>query len=139
MLADGGFLVSRSLLAELGPDSYFYDQYNFSAACYSGVGLYSNGNQMYRSAGGGWVDTTHDWLVSGENSNFWVRATDNGPDNITGTTGSWLALTTNRTWSLDVLGPGDETCSLTLEIALSASGAGIISTQIYTIYAEYVV
>jgi hypothetical protein len=78
------------------------------------------------------------WLASGYSaSDYSVRVTVNSGTTPTGTIGSWLALTSNRTWSLtDAAGAsGTKTCSLKVEIKENASGT-ILDTATYTLTAD---
>lgn len=60
------------------------------------------------------------WLLSGLNSDYEVRATLVSGDTPSGTLGSWLACSTDRTWSLAAV---DEElfCSLSIQIRDAAA------------------
>lgn len=64
------------------------------------------------------------WLLSGVNSSYEVRATLVSGTLTSGTTGSWLACSTTRTWSV-VNSASDnsvKTVVLTVEIRLASTG-----------------
>ena len=56
------------------------------------------------------------WLLRGSNSDFEVRATLNSGSLSTGTTGSWLALTSTATWTVAQTVVGVKAANLTIEI-----------------------
>jgi hypothetical protein len=80
------------------------------------------------------------WLTgTGTGTNYEIRATvvSGSP---TGTTGSWLALSSNRTWSVSVDGTSGltETAELTLEIR-DASTLTVYTTSSLTLEAASVI
>jgi hypothetical protein len=82
------------------------------------------------------LDTS--WISSGYNlGDYSIRVTVNSGTTPTGTIGSWLALSSNRTWSLSQSSgaSGTKTCSLKVEIKENASGT-ILDTATYTLTAD---
>jgi hypothetical protein len=78
-----------------------------------------------------------DWISpkSAAPGSYEIRATLNSGDTPVGTLGSWLALTSTRTWSLTKPGniAGFRECELTVEIRL---GATVLDSTIVTLSAE---
>lgn len=78
----------------------------------------SDGTVHYPSSVNGTDTVGETWLQSGVNSDYQVRATVTAGAVNSGTTGSWLALSTTRTWSVtpSSYGGADATATLTIEI-----------------------
>lgn len=77
-----------------------------------------------------------DWITpkAAAPSDYQVRATVTSGDLSSGTAGSWLALTSNRSWSRSRATEGSDTCVLTIEIR---KGTGsVLATATITLYAE---
>ncbi len=78
-----------------------------------------------------------DWVnpKSAAPGSYEIRATLNSGDGPVGTVGSWLALTSTRTWSLTKPGfvAGSRECELTIEIRL---GTAVLDSTIVTLRAE---
>jgi hypothetical protein len=87
-----------------------------------------------------------EWFVGGSISDFSVRATlvsftDSGSGSYNGTFGSWLALTTSRTWEVftNALGEGDfqeAELVFTIDIAYTVDTSKIIDTATITLGAD---
>lgn len=85
-----------------------------------------------------------DWVspLTTYSGSYWIRATKVSGDNlVSGTLGSWLALTTTREWKQEALGStytGDyaETL-LKLEISTDVSGSPIVATGYYKLAADW--
>jgi hypothetical protein len=78
------------------------------------------------------------WISAGYTvGDYSIRVTVNSGTTPAGTIGSWLALSSARTWSLtDAAGAaGTKTCSLKVEIRETASGT-ILDTATYTLTAD---
>lgn len=78
------------------------------------------------------------WVSSGATvGNYSIRVTVTSGSTPTGTVGSWLALSSNRTWSLtDAAGAaGTKSSTLKVEIKDNASGV-ILDTATYTMTAD---
>lgn len=75
-------------------------------------------------------------LTAGIGSSYWVKVTLN-----TGTapggdvTGSWLALSSARSWSLTRAINGTVSNNLTVQIASDAAGANVVATATFTMTA----
>lgn len=143
MLVDLGDILSTgtsALQATLDPDGGVYNNLRISSPCYAGVRLHNNGSQYSMSAAGAWESVGAGyWLNSGTTSDFWVRATlvSGGPlDGASSATGSWLALTTTRSWFI-ADSVGGTSANVKLELSTDASGTPITNTVTYTLYAEY--
>ena len=97
--------------------------------------LESDGDVMSDSSIFGPVDEG-DWITPKANapSDYEARATLDSGDTPTGTLGSWLALTSNRAWSLTQSTVGNKQAILTIEIR-KGSGATLASATI-TLEAE---
>jgi hypothetical protein len=71
-----------------------------------------------------WVDPTS------EASNYECFATLNSGSLQTGTTGSWLALTSDRMWGVAVTGIGTQTANLTIDIREVGTATNLASATI---------
>jgi hypothetical protein len=93
--------------------------------------LESDGDVMSATTDGGSVDEG-DWIdpKASAPSNYEVQATLNAGTLTTGTTGSWLALSSNRSWTLGrvTVGAADQV-ELTIEIR-KGSGATLASATV---------
>lgn len=108
---------------------------NPSTATYS---LESDGDIAWSNATGLSVLDQGDWINprSAAGANYECRATLTVGTVTTGTTGSWLALSSTRSWTKDSGGPpGSATCTFTIEIREVADTARIVSATI-TLLAE---
>jgi hypothetical protein len=79
------------------------------------------------------------WLASGySSSNYQIQATKLSGSAPTGTLGSWLSLSANRTWSISETGgvAGTTTCKLKIEIRDAALPNTIRDTATFTITAD---
>jgi hypothetical protein len=78
-----------------------------------------------------------DWISPKASApgSYEIRATLVSGDTPSGTLGSWLALTSNRTWTNNKPGaaPGVRSCQLTIEIRL---GSTVLDTTTVDLYAE---
>jgi hypothetical protein len=77
-----------------------------------------------------------DWVVPKDvaPSDYEVRATLNSGSLSSGTVGSWLALTSNRSWSVSAVGSSSsQTADLTLEIR---QGANVLASAVYSLSAS---
>ena len=78
------------------------------------------------------------WLSgSTTGSDYECRATIVSGTLSSGTTGSWLALSSDRRWTVTRVAPGDKTCILTIEIGLVGTST-TLSTGEVTLTAEVV-
>jgi hypothetical protein len=97
--------------------------------------LESDGDVMSNSTAFGPVDEG-DWVTPKTSApgTYEARATLDSGDTPTGTLGTWLALTSNRAWTLTQIATGSKEASLTVEIR-KGSGSALASATI-TLYAE---
>lgn len=88
------------------------------------------------TGGGGTVDVG-DWITprSAAGAAYEARATVNSGSLSSGTTGSWLALSSTRTWTLNQTSVGTTTCELTVEIRRASTGE-VLDSTIVTLEAE---
>ena len=87
----------------------------------AGYGLYSDGNA--KQTVGATVSTLEAWIDRVANvGDFECRATLVSGTLTTGTTGSWLALSADRTWSRTSSAGSTNTTVLTVEIRRTATG-----------------
>lgn len=99
--------------------------------------LNSNGAiEMYREQDGIY-SSIGTWLVIGANSDYEARATVLSGSLSSGTTGSWLALSTTREWARARTTVGTASCSFTLEIRKVSDGQ-IVDTATITLDAEVI-
>lgn len=103
----------------------------------------------FQTDGEVWADTSgsytfrHRWYTpttAGIGNSYWVRATvTSGVTPTTGTVGSWLALSSNQTWTVTQPGEDGITASvLSISIASDSGGSNILATASYTLLAEVV-
>jgi hypothetical protein len=68
-------------------------------------------------------------------NSYWVRATLNSGTAVTGTVGSWLALTAARSWTQSASGGNTVTSVLSIDISSSATGTPVVATGLITLEA----
>jgi hypothetical protein len=81
-----------------------------------------------------WVSPT----LTGAGDNYWVRGTvtSGSPGMTSGTSGSWLALSSAQSWTFSRSTLGQTLGVYTLEVASDAAGANIVSTNALSINIE---
>lgn len=100
---------------------------NFSRVAIGGTAtaryrLYSNGQAYRTSLNGTVVSISGEWLVAGSSSQFEAYATWSGsPIGVTGPTGSWVSLGTDREWTLTATNTYYG-ATLSVQIRLASSG-----------------
>jgi len=72
-----------------------------------------------------WATST----TTGIGSSYWARVTVTSGSLTSGTTGSWVQLSSNTTWSKNTTGTGGATVLFTLEIASDSGGSNILVTK----------
>jgi hypothetical protein len=79
----------------------------------------------------------YNWITPTTGSTtYYVRATlDSGTFN-SGTTGSWLALTSNRSWLVRVFTLSSRSTTATFEIATDSGGTNVVATGVVTFNVE---
>jgi hypothetical protein len=98
--------------------------------------LESDGDVVTATTGGGSVDAG-DWIVpkASAPSDYEVRATLVSGTLSTGTTGSWLALSSNRSWTLQRVTVGAAT-QVTLTIEIRKGSGAVLASATVTLDAE---
>lgn len=89
------------------------------------------------STGGGGTVDVGDWITprSAAGADYECFVTVDSGALSSGTTGSWLALNTTRTWTLDQTSLGTSTCVFGLQIRRASTGSVLDSTTV-TLEAE---
>ena len=83
------------------------------------------------SAVGGTQIIDSQWLVnSTTGSNYEIRVTPTSGTFSSGTTGSWLALSSDRTWAVNRASLGTKTCIATVEIGLVGTSTALDTATI---------
>jgi len=67
--------------------------------------------------------------TTGIGSSYWVRVTPTSGTFTSGTTGSWVSLSSGQAWSKNTTGSGTATVLYTLEISSSSSGTPVLVTK----------
>lgn len=93
---------------------------------------YNGPNQL--SPLGTWATPTG----AGVGDDFWIRATVTSGALSSGTTGSWLQLSSNRSWTVARSFPGISSATVTFEIATDSGGSNIVDSGSGTLLAEYI-
>lgn len=127
----------NDVLRMVGANGGIFDQrYNDSQATAS-VTLNTDGTI---TTDGGQNTVNPRWLnyaEAGAGSSYWVRATtlsSSGTGSLSGTTGSWLQLSSARSWSATVSGGGSANQSWTIQLDFSTSSGGtpiVGSSQVF--------
>lgn len=83
------------------------------------------------------VHDVGDWVSpkAAAGGNFECRLTLNSGTVDIGTTGSWLALSSDRAWTQSQSGDGSSTANVTLEVRATASGV-VLDSQTFTFFAN---
>jgi len=87
------------------------------------------------------IDSATDWVIPNSISatTHYVRATQNsqtGGGTLSGTLNTWLALSTDRFWTIEraaVAGTGSSIWSLDIEIATDSGGTNVVATGTYVL------
>lgn len=91
---------------------------------------------MYQQLNGGGSTFYETWLDRGSNTEVWVEATVVSGTLTSGTTGSRLACTVDRSWSKSKSsGFGTDTCVIDLDFYDASSGGNLLDTQRVTLNA----
>ena len=97
----------------------------------------SDGTVQASTFGSGIVDS-YDWITPTTGSTtYFVRATLNSGSLTTGTTGVWLALTSDHVWTVfkNEFTPGSQIANLTIAIASDSGGTNIVASANITLEA----
>lgn len=95
--------------------------------------LDSGGGADYYTIAEGTVSISGEWLLVGANSAFEARATLVSGTLTAGTTGSWLALSTRREWTVAKTTLGSKACTFTVEIRRVSDSVVVDSATIILI------
>lgn len=123
-------------------DSDTYSDFGATALQPAEVAFYvnSDGTVEVTTFGSGVVDN-YNWITPTTGSTtYFVRATLNSGSLNSGTTGTWLALTSNRVWSVykDESSAGSQTADLTIAIASDSGGTDIVVSANVSLQAEVI-
>lgn len=128
------WLTALVSLADLA--SAFGDVVLSPASAVVDVGLNTDGTAQYDSFGSPVNFNWHAPTTTGIGSSYWCRMTVNSGTALTGSaTGSILALSSNRNWTLTRSGVGVNTTNATLEIFSDAAGANLVASRTITMTA----
>lgn len=94
------------------------------------AGVTNTINQGGTTSQGNWVTP-----AGAAGANYEVRASIVSGSLTSGTTGSWLALSSTRTWALTQSSIGSSTCVLTIEIR-NATSLAVLDSATITLTAE---
>ncbi len=92
------------------------------------IAINSNGTVVVTSATSGTL-ANYNWLTPTTGSTtYYVRADEQSGSFSTGVVSTWLALTSNRVWSVDYPfnTPGGNTVAATFDIATDSAGTNIV-------------
>jgi hypothetical protein len=108
-------------------------------AAYAGVRVDSDGN-VYAVAvpSTAQISTATDWIrpAALASGSYEARATVNSGALSGGTTGSWLALSSDREWYCEQLITGTKTANITIEIRISGS---VLTSGVYDLTATTII
>lgn len=80
---------------------------------------------------------TYNWIDPTTGSSaYYVRATTTSGSFTSGTTGTWLALNTNRTWVLRTTTLGFASVTATFQVATDAAGTNVVASGSVTLSSE---
>jgi hypothetical protein len=98
----------------------------------------SDGTVLVTGDTSGTLDS-YNWLTPTTGStSYYVRATPTSGTFSSGTTGTWLALTSNRTWITEFTSnsPGSKSTTADIEIATDSAGTNVVVSASITLTAE---
>lgn len=106
------------------------------ATVYAGITFKDDGSIYKRDGSSSSFNSGENWGTpnsAGEGSNYWVRCTKTAGDGPTsGTTGSWIAISTEPEWynaDVDPSGAVFTEGTFTFDISSDASGTPIVGTK----------
>lgn len=123
----------NALIASLSNNSA--TSYELTPSTASASFLLNSDGRAQKQESGVTTDVSGEWLVSGAASSFEARATVTSGSLTSGTTGSWLALSSSRSWILERGSVGLSTCQFTLEIRRTTDSV-VVATATITLSAE---
>lgn len=146
MLRQREHLVSGIMVAVASALGFAYTAIAGSVTGAAGAGVNAGGTLDVNSAGTWQLTRTgssgtpspsglQNWIapvVGTPGDTHWVRASITSGTVTTGTTGSWLALSSNRQWTKTAVN-GDDSVTLTIAIATDSGGTNIVSSGSVTL------
>jgi hypothetical protein len=127
----------RDVLALIGAFEFAFQIDPATAG--AGYQLTSGGKEQSGTGSSGGVIYTNigDWVLPNGNASLYeVRATLTSGALSSGTTGSWLALSTTRTWEVSRASLGMSNANLTIEIRLTGGSGTILASTLVGLTAE---
>lgn len=122
-LLSGGGGAAYSLQTDTHAD-YGFDP-NSSQITYT---VNSNGSVSVDGSNYGNL-SAYDWITPKPPvSTHYVRVTPTSGSLSSGATGTWLALSSSKAWTLKQVGPGAKSCTFTVEIATDSGGVNIVAS-----------
>lgn len=106
----------------------------FSPASASAAVRLTSAGEVERSLNGGAYANLFTWLLAGTGAGYECHMTMVSGTDFTGTLDTWLALSSNRTWSLSQSGIG--TTSGVGTLSIRPVGGGVIASCTVTVSAE---
>ena len=137
-----GMMGFTNLGAAAGPTSG-YDgatatALNIGGTASATLNFNTNGTITLTATGTPTGSLPSDWYLPTTTSignSYWVRAQLNSGPAVTGTVGSWLALTSARSWTQSASGGNTNTSVLFMEISSSATGTPVVASGLITVEA----
>jgi len=123
----GGGVVSPLAITDIGSESNYYAT-SASFTLTKDGGISSSGTTS--TTGPNWFSP----LTSGIGSSYWARVTVNsGTSPDSGTVGSAVALSSNRTWTWNRSASGSSVANITVDIASDAGMVSIVATVTFVV------
>lgn len=105
----------------------------------AGYRLRSTGVAQSYTGGGGYVDITGEWVIPTDFASLYeCRVTVTSGSLSSGTSGSWLALTSDRVWTRSRISSGTSECTFTVEIGYAGLNSALISYSV-TLTADVII
>lgn len=109
----------------------------FTTPCYSGVRVDNDGDLKALNNTGTTYTSYETWLDAGTTAEVWVQCDIVSGTLTSGTTGSRLATTVDRSWYITRSVTGNKTTVIDLKFYDAASGGNLLDTQRVTLSANY--
>lgn len=125
-----GTLVVNKVLGGEASGPKIGAAFNAISVSHTEIGLRFKGDgrfQVRKGSGGSWVDAgTWAVPVTSGNSSYWLRVEASGHALASGTTGTWLAMTSDRDYVLSDASSGTHTTSLQVMFATDNAGSNAL-------------
>jgi hypothetical protein len=120
-----GAIAGNTYLQSAGPAVSITDQYISKAGHGSATASYviASDGKVKNQAG----TILESWLLSGSASSFEVRATVTSGTLTSGTTGSWLACSSDRTWSITNSAANNSTVSVVMTVEIRNASTLVVA------------